>query len=88
MITEYMEKEYRVITDEQSFTITFYYRPQDPEFDERTQAKDGISGQTGLNAMLIMTQALADEAEYTQWPGEAGVFVLRSLEDCYVGEKT
>lgn len=82
MLTEYVEKNYEVVTDQGSYSISFSYRSLDREFEEQEGNRGKISSRTGVNAILILTQELADEAEYTQWPHGNGVFVLRTLADC------
>lgn len=80
--TEYVEKNYCVTTDENSYSITFCYTMFDPPFEEQSGNEGKISGKTGINSILILTQELEDEAFFTQWPPSDGVFVLYTLDDC------
>lgn len=83
--TDYVEKNYSVTTDESTYSISFCYTLSDPEFEEKPENSGKISSKTGLNSILIMTGALAEEARFTQWPPSDGVFILHSLEDCDTG---
>ena len=76
MLSEYMEKNYNVYTDEGSYSVSLCF----------TQLEDEEKGldesRIGLNSILILTGDLADEAQYTQWPPEDGIFILYDIGDC------
>ena len=57
------DQPYAVVTDQEAYRIVFSYTAYD-EADE---------DQVGLHSILIMTQALADEAKFWQWPAEDSV---------------
>lgn len=84
MITYYVEKDYTVKTDAGSYCITFSYtsREQNDGYGKR----DTVSRNIGINGILIMTKELADEAQFTQWPPDDGIFILRSLDECTIPE--
>ena len=82
MLTDYVEKNYELVTSQERYSISFSYLALDREFEDQRENWGKISSRTGLNAVLLLTQELADEAEYTQWPQGNGVFVLRTLADC------
>ena len=82
MSSEYVEKNYEVVTSQASYSISFCYRSQDPDFEDQSENWGKISGQTGLNSILILSQDLADAVEFTQWPPENGIFIYYTAEDC------
>lgn len=49
-----------VVTSQETYRILFYY----------TAYHEDEPGQVGLHSILIMTEALAQEAEIWQWPEE------------------
>lgn len=83
MMGDYFEHNYDVFTDESSYSISFIYTARDPKFEEANNK--GVSPRIGVNAITILTKELADEARFTQWPHEDGVFIIHSLDDCYTG---
>ncbi len=67
------DQPYGVVTDQEAYRIVFSYTAYD-ETDEN---------QVGLHSILIMTQALADEAKFWQWPADDSIEILDSIDDCY-----
>lgn len=63
-----------VVTDQESYRITFSYTAYHEEEPD----------QIGLHSILIMTEDLAQEAEFWQWPDENEIEVLYTLDDCAV----
>ena len=61
-----------VVTSQETYRILFYY----------TAYHEDEPGQVGLHSILIMTEALAQEAEIWQWPEENEIEVLYTLGDC------
>lgn len=66
------DQPYAVVTDQEAYRIVFSYTAYD-EVDE---------DHVGLHSILIMTQALADEAKFWQWPDENSIEVLYTIDDC------
>lgn len=66
------DQPYAVVTDQEAYRIVFSYTAYD-EADE---------DQVGLHSILIMTQALADEAKFWQWPAEDSIEILYTIDDC------
>lgn len=61
-----------VVTSQETYRILFYY----------TAYHEDEPDQVGLHSILIMTEALAQEAEIWQWPEENEIEVLYTLGDC------
>ena len=61
-----------VVTSQETYRILFYY----------TAYHEDEPGQVGLHSILIMTEALAQEAEIWKWPEENEIEVLYTLGDC------
>lgn len=76
MLSEYMEKNYNVLTDKGSYSVSLCFTLLENE------EKGLDEGRIGLNSILILTSDLADEAQYTQWPPEDGIFILHDIGDC------
>ena len=83
MMGDYFQHHYDVVTDEGAFAITFYYTARDEEFTKKN--KKDISPKIGVNAMLILTKEVADEAKFTQWPEDNEIEILYTIEDCNTG---
>ena len=61
-----------MVTSQETYRILFYY----------TAYHEDEPDQVGLHSILIMTEALAQEAEIWQWPEENEIEVLYTLGDC------
>lgn len=76
----FYEKEYAITTDKDVYYLSFGYTPRDPEFEKEYPGE--VSGDVGINSILILKKELRDEVRVAQWAnGEEEFSIYYTIDD-------